>query len=121
MDLRRWAIRTGIALGLAAGLVTIVQSQPQSASEPLGPAWSKSLAGVVALGVSPEGERVLAADDRGVVHSIDERGAPVWDQPIPDVDSVVTSRGGELSLAYAARRPLSRRVFFLDDAGRRRF
>ena len=102
---------------MVSGLVTIVRSQPEAGLEPLGMAWSRPLERGVALSVSPEGERVLAADAAGQVRCYDGRGSLLWERRFEGVDSLATGRRGGRTLAYTTRHPLFRRVFFLNDAG----
>lgn len=102
---------------LAAGRPGWAQEQP--AGEPLGQVWRRPVASVIALAVSPEGERTLALDLEGVLHCYDQAGAVRWEQQLPDADHVVTSRRAALTLAYAEGQPLAREVTFIDRDGRR--
>jgi hypothetical protein len=77
------------------------------------------VAKIVAIALGPRGERLVAATAGGRVLCFDQRGDLVWRQKIPDVDRVLTSHGGELTLAYAVRQPLAREVNFIDSQGHR--
>jgi hypothetical protein len=114
-----WSIRFGIAVVLLAGMVTIVRSQPEGAAVPLDMIWSRPVPNLMALAVSPEGDRALAVDQDHVVRSFDERGTPRWERPVPGADTVALGRRGSLCMAYASRHPLFREVYFFDDAGQR--
>jgi hypothetical protein len=104
-----------LLLGVASG----AGSQSEGRSDPLGAAWSRPVRGVIALAVSPEGQRALSCDGSGRLRCYDEGGGLLWERVVPDADTVVTGRNGALTLAYAARQPLSPQVSFLDDTGRR--
>lgn len=95
------------------------RAQGQPPGEPLGQVWRRPLLGVIAIAVSPEGERTLALDRDGILHCYDSTGAPRWEQQLPDADHVVTSRRADLTLAYAEGQPLARDVTFMDRNGRR--
>jgi hypothetical protein len=118
VNFRQWITRSVAGTTLLIGLVTMVQSQTDGPTEPLGAAWSRPMRDVIALAVSPEGERVLAGDRNGTVRCFDHRGTRLWEGSFPGIDRLVTSRHGVLTLAYSARQPLSRVVYFLDEAGK---
>lgn len=74
--------------------------------------------GVVGLGLSPDGERLVVATDASL-RSLERDGSVAWELKVEAVDSAVLARRGALTVAYAQRRPLARKVFFLDRSGRR--
>lgn len=94
-------------------------AQDPPVEEPLAVAWSRLHRGAVALAISPDGSRVVAAALNGVIRCWDQNGALCWERQIPGVDRLEISRNGELTLAYTARQPRRRQVSFLDRTGRR--
>ena len=118
MSRSRWGIAA--AALLVAGAVPPVRPQTDPPSEPLGERWSRPAGRVISLAVSPEGDVVLSADLKDTVRCLNGADGMVrWEHVIAGADSVATSRGGRLSLAYAARQPLHREVTFIDRDGRR--
>jgi hypothetical protein len=122
VNARQWTTSIGLIAALMVSAVAVVQSQPDAESprgtEPLAPSWSRPVRDVVSLTVSPGGARVLAADVEGKVNCYDTGGTLLWSQEVPGADSLAASRDGLLTLAYAARQPLSRRVVFIDERGK---
>src|SRR5439155_15959047 len=82
--------------------------------------WSLPAPHIIDLAVSPDGDQVVTVDLREKVRCLDGADGSVrWEHVIPDADTVTASRNGALTLAYAARQPLSREVTFIDSRGRR--
>lgn len=94
------------------------QSDPQPLAEPLDSAWTRAVPGVEGLALSPEGDRVVTLGG-GQVRSFSADGRVLWELRIPDVDSAAVARRGSLTVAFARRRPLARKVYFLNADGRR--
>lgn len=112
-------MRIGAAAVLLAGLVNVGRTQSASPREPLGQIWSRPMQDVIALALSPDGERLVASDLQGRVRCYDNHGSVLWERLTPDADGLAVSRGSAVTLAYSERRPLSREVSFLDGNGRR--
>ena len=104
------------ALLLAPALPAVPQEEEPR--EPLAPAWSRPLPNTQGLAISPDGERVVALAE-SLAQGLDRGGEVVWQQHLEGVDAAVLSRRGVTAVLYARRRPLYRKVFFLDREGKR--
>ncbi|MGV3724142.1 MAG: hypothetical protein ACO1SX_24885, partial [Actinomycetota bacterium] len=93
------------------------QSQPETGREPLSSLWRRPVADVAGVFVCPDGQRTVTVSRLGNLSCLDGNGEPVWSRQFPGADRVVMTRSGTLTLAYSARRPLYRSVYFLDARG----
>lgn len=101
------------ALGPAAAQT----APPASGAEPLERLWSRPLPKLIALALAADGSRLLAGDLGGSVRCYDNQGSLRWQAECPNANRLLCSTGGLLSMAFARRQPLSRRVFLLDRDG----
>ena len=111
-------IGTFFAALLSLLLLGIGGAQDIPQEEPLSVAWSRPQRDIVALAISAEGSRLVAADANGFLRCWDQAGELCWERRMPGVDQLSISRDGSLTLAYASRQPRRRQVSFLDRAGR---
>lgn len=109
-----WLLAMGLFAGAPAG------GQAPEPADPLGLAWSRPVGEVIALAVSPDGSRVLAADRSGTVSCFDAAGSLRWRRMAPGLDSLAISREGRTALLYAARQPHAAAVLLVDDSGAQR-
>jgi hypothetical protein len=110
--MKRW-------LPLAAAAVLAGAAWTQEEAPPLGRVWARRAPRTLAVAVSPDGERILAAGGGGEIRCFEAAGGVAWEVRIDGIDELVTSRLGATTLAYSAGQPLSRKVHFLDSNGRR--
>lgn len=111
-------VTAAFALLLAARSARPQETPVPPSGEPLYSAWVRSAARVVGVCLSPEGERILTTTVDGDLRAYTDSGELAWELHGLAVDTVLTSRKGAVTLAYAQRRPLARKVFFLDGSGR---
>lgn len=115
---RRAALSLVSVLLLAAVPARPQETQPEPRGEPLYAAWARPASRLVGLAVSPDGQRIVTTSLDGDLRCYTERGDVAWEVRGLPVDTAVLSRKGSVTAAYAQRRPLSRKVFFLDGSGR---
>lgn len=119
----RCSLWSGCALVLAAllrGGGPVPAQAPEPGSEaPLALLWSRPQPSLVAMALSPGGERILVADANGWTRCFEESGALRWERTLPGTDHLAISRDGTLALACTLRSHRRRTVSLLDARGRR--
>ncbi len=108
----------GLALALWGGRAGAQTPMPTPA-EPLATVWRHRLPDLYEIAISPNGDRMLSLDGDGLIRAFDEAGKVLWTHQAPGADRIAVSRGGSLSIAYAANHYLQRQVHFLNARGRR--
>ncbi|MBM3457215.1 MAG: hypothetical protein FJX77_01585, partial [Armatimonadetes bacterium] len=114
---KHWMRRA--VLAAAGGLAGSAQAQVPAvpAQGPIERVWSWGFPEVLALTLSPEGERVLVLCRDGTLQCHKSTGERLWRRKQPDVDWMSTSLGAELTVLWAARRPEHAVVHFVDRTG----
>ena len=115
---RRQLLASALGCGAASLAPAEAQAPPGTPAEPLELLWSRPLRNLIALAVAADGSRVLAGDLDGHLRCYDASGEVFWEATCPATNQLLCSEGGRLSVAFSLRRPVARRVYFLDAGGR---
>ncbi|MFN3652832.1 MAG: hypothetical protein ACK47B_24910 [Armatimonadota bacterium] len=110
-------VSAALLLGTAGGQQPEPPVTAPEPRQPLAQAWSRPLADVVGVTVTPDGARVLAVVKGGRILAHDRAGEVVWERQLKGVDSLAAGPEGSMVVAYTERDPRRRQVHFLTGYG----